>query len=195
MTILNQPMPFKFTQLEIPEVILIEPTKNCDSRGHFAELYKSTEFARVGIITPIVQINTSRSQKNTLRGLHYQLNPAAQAKIVNVAEGEIFDVAVDLRRGSPTLGKWVGRTLSADNLAAMYIPEGFAHGFCVLSENAAVVYYCTHEYSPANERGLSWNDPQINIQWPIKNPILSARDAGLPAFSNVESNFAYFAKT
>jgi dTDP-4-dehydrorhamnose 3,5-epimerase len=184
-------MPITFTKLSIPEVLLIEPTRIADSRGYFAELYKSTEFARFGVTKPIAQINTSRSQKNTLRGLHYQLNPSSQAKIINVYEGEIFDVAVDLRCGSPTLGKWAGRKLSADNLAAMYIPEGFAHGFCVLSENATVVYYCTHEYSLANERGLSWNDPQINIHWPIKNPTLSARDAKLPAFKDAEYNFSF----
>jgi len=173
-------MPFTFTRLAIPDVILIEPTVFPDERGFFIESYKYSEFAAFGIKEHFVQDNHSRSVKGVLRGLHYQRQPKAQGKLVRVVVGEIFDVGVDIRKGSPTYGKWVGEVLSAENKRMLYIPPGFAHGFCVLSEVAEVLYKTTTEYSPEHDAGIIWNDPEIGIEWPIEHPILSEKDAGLP---------------
>lgn len=173
-------MPFRFERLEIPEVILIEPKVFSDERGFFMETYKYSNFAAFGIKERFVQDNHSRSVKGVLRGLHYQRPPKAQGKLVRVLVGEIFDVAVDIRKGSPTYGKWVGVMLSAENRWMLYIPPGFAHGFCVLSEEAEVTYKVTEEYSPEHDAGIIWNDPEIGIDWPVEQPILSAKDAGLP---------------
>lgn len=184
-------MPFKFQRLEIPELILIKPVIFSDSRGFFMETYKFSDFAAFGIKERFVQDNHSRSLKGVLRGLHYQNPPKAQGKLVRVIHGEIFDVAVDIRKGSPTYGRWVGVVLSDENKLMLYIPPGFAHGFCVLSEEAEVIYKCTEEYDPLAEAGIIWNDPEIGIQWPIKNPVISDRDSRWPRLRDAVNYFVY----
>ena len=173
-------MPFQFQRLEIPGVVLIESQRFEDDRGFFLETYQMSEFSANGISQAFVQDNYSHSVRGVLRGLHYQKHPKAQGKLVMAPKGQIFDVAVDIREGSTTYGEWVGATLSADNHRMLYIPPGFAHGFCVLSEEADVVYKVTEEYAPELDRGIIWNDPDIGIQWPITEPILSPKDARLP---------------
>jgi len=173
-------MPFDFERLVIPEVVRVKPKVFADQRGFFMETYKYSDFAAFGIKEQFVQDNHSRSTKGVLRGLHYQKNPKAQGKLVRVVVGEVFDVAVDIRKGSTTYGKWVGERLSAENKRMLYIPTGFAHGFCVLSDVAEVLYKTTEEYSPVHDAGIRWNDPEIGIHWPIEEPILSAKDAALP---------------
>jgi dTDP-4-dehydrorhamnose 3,5-epimerase len=182
---------FRFERLRIPEVILIAPMIFPDERGFFMETYKYSEFARFGITEHFVQDNHSCSTKGVLRGLHYQKPPKAQGKLVRVATGEIFDVAVDIRRGSPTYGQWVAATLSAENKQMLYIPVGFAHGFCVLSEVADVVYKVTEEYSPQHDAGIIWNDPEIGIRWPLEKPIVSTKDAGYPPLRDADNSFIY----
>lgn len=184
-------MPFEFKRLQIPEVILIEARSFGDDRGRFLESYKMSEFATNGIPDQFVQDNISCSVRHVLRGLHYQVRPRAQGKLIMALQGQIFDVAVDIRRGSPTYGQWVGLTLSADPLQLLYIPAGFAHGFCVLSDEAVVSYKVTAEYAPEQERGIIWNDPVIGIEWPAKAPILSSRDAQLPLLEDADNNFAF----
>lgn len=184
-------MPFEFERLEITEVVLIEPQVFHDERGFFMEAYKYSDFAAFGMSEHFVQTNYSRSVKGVLRGLHYQNPPKAQGKLVRVIVGEIFDVAVDIRKGSPTYGKWLGIRLSAENKRMLYIPPGFAHGFCVLSEAAEVLYMTTEEYSPECEAGIIWNDPDIGIEWPIKTPILSLKDARWPKLENAVNKFVY----
>lgn len=184
-------MPFTFHRLGIRDVILIEARAFVDARGFFAETYKLSEFVRNGIFHAFVQDNHSRSKRGTLRGLHYQKNPTAQAKLVSVIRGEIFDVAVDIRRDSPTFGSSVGEVLSEDNHRLLYIPVGFAHGYLILSDEANVVYKVTSEYSPENERGIIWNDPQLGIHWPIKRPMVSEKDAMHPTLANADNNFLY----
>lgn len=184
-------MPFKFKSLEIEDVVLIEPNMFPDDRGFFLESFKQSEFKKFGIDENFVQGNHSRSSKGVLRGLHYQKKPQAQAKLIKVFCGEIFDVAVDIRKGSPTFGKWIGEILSAENHCMLFIPPGFAHGFCVLSESADIFYQVTAEYAPEHDRGILWNDPVINIQWRIDNPILSPKDANLPALSDADNNFVF----
>jgi len=201
-------MPFKFTRLEILDVVLIEPEVFLDERGFFMESYKYSEFAAFGIKEHFVQDNHSRSTKGVLRGLHYQKPPKAQGKLVRVIVGEVFDVAVDLRlargvrrelpdginkkanvpqgKGSPTYGKWVGVRLSSESKRMLYVPPGFAHGFCVLSEVAEVLYKTTEEYAPEYDAGIRWNDPEIGIRWPIEQPILSPKDAALPTLRNAQ---------
>ena len=178
-------MTFKFTRLEIPEVVLIDPEVFPDERGFFIESYKYSEFATFGIKEHFVQDNHSRSTKGVLRGLHYQNPPKAQGKLVWVVVGEIFDVAVDIRKDSPTYGTWVGVTLSAENKRMLYIPPWFAHGFCVLSREAEVLYKTTEEYAAEYDAGIIWNDLKIGIRWPIEHPILSPKDAALPTLRNV----------
>ncbi|MBU4305508.1 MAG: dTDP-4-dehydrorhamnose 3,5-epimerase [Candidatus Omnitrophica bacterium] len=182
-------MPFKFSNLAIPGVILIEPQIFEDSRGYFCELYKLSDFEKAGICTHFVQMNCSVSGKNVLRGLHHQLNPMAQGKLVQVAGGEIFDVAVDLRRSSPYYGRWVAEVLSSKKRNMLYVPQGFAHGFAVLSETATVLYHCTREYSQVLERGILWNDSRLKIEWPLKDPIISSKDMSLPPLESAENNF------
>jgi dTDP-4-dehydrorhamnose 3,5-epimerase len=175
--------------MRIPGVVLIEPRIFSDSRGVFVELFKASEFQANNVPMAFVQVNHSRSLKNVLRGLHYQLNPKAQAKLISVVHGEIFDVAVDIRRGSPTYGQWVGESLSEINKRMLFVPEGFAHGFCVLSEAAEIIYYCSREYAPEAERIILWNDPAIAISWPVKEPLLSVKDAAGAFLSKAENNF------
>ena len=182
-------MPFTFMKLDIPEVMLVEAKAFHDDRGFFLESFKESVFTSNGIDTRFVQDNFSHSAKGVLRGLHYQKNPKAQAKLVTALRGEIFDVAVDIRKDSPTYGKWVGEILSETNHKLLYIPEGFAHGFCVLSEIADVLYKVSREYSPEHERGIIWNDPEINITWPIDKPVLQERDSQLSTLKNADNNF------
>ncbi len=184
-------MPFHFERQAIADVVLIEPHKVGDHRGFFMETYRRSEFVAHGITDVFVQDNLSRSVRGVLRGLHYQQHPQAQGKLVMVLQGEIFDVAVDIRRESPTYGKWVGLLLSADRFQMLYIPAGFAHGFCVLSETADFTYKVTSEYNQALDRGILWNDPEIGIDWPIKQPTLSARDARLPVLAEADNPFVY----
>ena len=182
-------MVFSFLNLEIPDVKLITPKHYDDERGYFLESYKESEFVKNGINVKFLQDNFSHSIKDVLRGLHYQKGPKAQAKLVTALKGEIFDVAVDIRKNSPTYGKWVGEILSEKNHKLLYIPEGFAHGFCVLSNEADVLYKVNQEYSPENERGIIWNDSEINIEWPTNKPILHKKDSLLPTLKNAENNF------
>jgi len=184
-------MPFNFKRLKIPEVILVEPQVFPDERGFFMESFKESIFKENGINTKFVQDNHSHSIKGTLRGLHYQKNPSAQAKLVTALKGEIFDVAVDIRKGSPTYGKWVGEILSEKNHKLLYVPQGFAHGFCVLSEEADVTYKANNEYSPETDRGLLWNDPKVGVKWPIEKPITSKKDEQQPLLENIDNNFEY----
>ncbi len=184
-------MPFEFINLNIPDVILVKPKVFRDERGFFMETYKSSDFIKAGITQQFVQDNHSKSTKGTLRGLHYQLNPKAQAKLVRCASGEIFDVAVDIRKGSPTFGKWAGAKLSAENKEMLFIPEGFAHGFLVLSDTAEVLYKAGNIYSPEHDAGILWNDPEIAIDWDIDNPILSEKDQNHPLLKNSRNNFVY----
>jgi dTDP-4-dehydrorhamnose 3,5-epimerase len=184
-------MPFFFKPLDIPEVILVTPERFGDNRGFFMETYHREQFAAHGIDGQFVQDNHSRSSHGVLRGLHYQNNPAAQGKLLRVVQGEVFDAAVDIRANSPTFGKWVGEILSADNGRMLYVPPGFAHGFCVLSESADLLYKVTTTYSKDHERGIAWNDPTISIDWPIQNPILSERDTHNPSLAEADHNFVY----
>lgn len=165
----------KFTPTAIPDVIVVEPRVFGDHRGFFMETWEKNRFTEAGIAVDFVQDNHSRSVKNTLRGLHYQ-EPFGQGKLVRVVLGEVFDVAVDIRRGSPTFGKWVGEILSEENKRQLWVPPGFAHGFCVLSDAADFVYKCTEFYHPECEHTILWNDPAIGIEWPISDAILSDKD-------------------
>ena len=155
------------------------------------ETYKMPDFVAADIKANFVQDNHSRSAKGILRGLHYQNTPFAQGKLVRVGRGEIFDVAVDIRKGSPTWGKWIGVILSEENRNILYIPETFAHGFCVLSEVAEVLYKTTDVYSAEAEAGIIWNDEDLNIEWPVKEPILSEKDQKLPSLKNADIKFHY----
>ena len=184
-------MPFFFEPLTIPDIILITPQKFGDSRGFFVETYHYEQFAANGIDVHFVQDNHSRSAQGVLRGLHYQLNPMAQGKLLRVVQGEIFDVAVDIRLNSPTYGQWVGEILSAENGRMLYVPPGFAHGFCVMSQSADLLYKVSELYSPEHERGIAWNDPALKIEWPVQNPTLSARDTDSPTLAEAENNFVY----
>ena len=183
-------MSFVFKKLSIPEVILVEPKLYSDNRGFFFESFKEEDFFSIGI-TKMIQDNFSHSIYGVIRGLHYQKNPKAQAKLVTVFDGKIFDVAVDIRKNSPTYGKWVSEILSCENHKSLYIPEGFAHGFCVLSKEADVLYKVSNEYSLENEGGIIWNDPTINIPWSVEKPIISEKDSQLPLLENSENDFTY----
>jgi dTDP-4-dehydrorhamnose 3,5-epimerase len=165
-------------------VLIVEPTVHADGRGFFLETYHADRYRSHGIPGPFVQDNHSKSSAGTLRGLHLQLTHP-QGKLVRVIEGEIYDVAVDVRRGSPTFGRFVGVTLSDANFRQCYIPSGFAHGFCVVSPVAQVEYKCTDLYDPADEIGIAWNDPTIAIPWPIADPLLSSRDRRHPTLAEV----------
>lgn len=185
-------MPFTFTPLGIPGLILVEPRVFKDARGWFLEMYKRSEFAKAGIDAHFVQDNYARSVgASTLRGLHYQLEPAAQGKLIRVVVGEIYDVVVDIRRGSPTYGKWESVVLSEENKRMLWVPPGFAHGYCATSDVSEIVYKVTHEYSPTHERAVLWSDPQLAIPWPTKAPLLSDKDQKAPLLKDSESNFRW----
>jgi dTDP-4-dehydrorhamnose 3,5-epimerase len=161
---------------ELEGVLIIEPQAFGDDRGFFMEIFQKQRYRGAGIETEFVQDNISHSMRNTLRGLHYQ-HPHDQAKLVQVLQGEVYDVAVDIRQGSPTFGRWVGVNLSAENRRQFFLPAGFAHGFCVLSTTALFLYKCSDFYAPEAEGGICWNDPDLDISWPVKTPILSERDS------------------
>lgn len=173
-----------FIETGLPGVMIIEPAVFPDNRGFFMETYHQGRYGGRGIDVTFVQDNYSHSQRGTLRGLHYQRRHA-QAKLIYVITGEIFDVAVDIRRGSPTFGQWIGETLSAENRRQIYIPRGFAHGFCVVSEEADVIYKCSDFYAPGDEYGLFWADPAIGIAWPLQEVVLSEKDSRNPRLSAV----------
>lgn len=178
----------KAVPTELRDVILIEPPIFSDNRGHFFESFNHSQFQElVAQDVVFVQDNQSFSRKGVVRGLHYQLPPKAQGKLVRVVHGEIFDVAVDLRRGSPQFGKWVGERLSADNRKQLWIPAGFAHGFQVISDTAEVLYKTTHYWSAAHERSVRWDDPTIAIEWPLKSdPVISDKDRLAPLLHDAE---------
>lgn len=179
-------MPFRVTPLPgLPEVLLVEPKVFADQRGWFMETYKRSEFEAEGIRRAFVQDNHSCSAPGTLRGLHYQRHHP-QGKLVRVVRGRVLDVAVDIRRGSPTFGRWVSADLSAENHRQLYIPPGFAHGFCVPAEESEVEYRCTDYYAPDDERGIIWNDPEIAIKWSIDTPLLSPKDQTFPSLKGAD---------
>lgn len=175
----------KITPTEIPAVLLVEPRVFPDERGFFLETYHAGKYREQGLSAVFVQDNHSKSVARTLRGLHAQVAPHAQGKLVRCVEGEIWDVAVDVRRGSPTFTRWVARTLTADNFHQLYVPPGFLHGFCVLSETAQVEYKCTDVYSKEDELSVVWNDPDLAIHWPVAEPVLSPKDAAAPCLADV----------
>lgn len=184
---------FKFTETKINGVYIIEPKVFGDNRGYFMETYNKEHFAEAGLTMNFVQDNESSSSKGVLRGLHFQTKHT-QGKLVRVTKGEVFDVAVDLRKGSPTYGQWEGVVLSAENKKQFYIPEGFAHGFLVLSDHAIFNYKCTDFYCPEGEGGVLWNDPYIGIEWPldgIDNIILSEKDKVHPTLKDLNVPFEY----
>jgi dTDP-4-dehydrorhamnose 3,5-epimerase len=169
-------------QTAIPDVLMIEPVVRGDARGFFVEVWHEERYRSAGIDLPFVQDNHSRSGRGTLRGLHYQIQQA-QGKLVRVAAGQVFDVAVDLRRSSPAFGRWVGTILSGENHRQLWVPPGFAHGFYVMSDSADLLYKCTDLYAPQYDRTLQWNDPEVGVEWPLSGlaPLLSAKDqAGVP---------------
>ena len=183
----------KFLSTAIPEVIVVEPDVYRDDRGFFLETYHQERYRDGGLPGDFVQDNHSYSVQGTLRGLHAQLrNP--QGKLVRAVLGEIFDVAVDIRPGSPTFGRWVGETLSGDNFRQLWIPPGFAHGFCVLSETAHVQYKCTTIYDREDEIGLVWDDPEIGIAWPLESPLLSPKDKAAPRLADIMHKLAEYGK-
>jgi dTDP-4-dehydrorhamnose 3,5-epimerase len=185
------PMPVTISETEIAGVLVVETRAVSDDRGFFAETYSKPMFARAGLEPTFVQDNLSASRKGTVRGLHYQIEPHGMGKLVRAIRGSVFDVAVDLRRGSPTFGKWVGRTLTAENRLALWVPSGFAHGFVALEEDTLVFYKCTAIHTPEAERAIVYNDPAIGIQWPLQPSIVSPKDAAAPPLANAEYNFEY----
>lgn len=174
------------TQTALPGVVLIQPKVHGDVRGFFMELFHADRYAQAGVPSTFLQDNLSRSSKGILRGLHFQ-EPNGQGKLVQVVSGTVFDVAVDVRKGSPHFGKWVGYELSSDNRRQMFVPAGFAHGFCVLSDTADFLYKCTTLYAPQHEQSILWNDPDIGIEWPVKEPLLSKKDAVAPRLKDAAS--------
>lgn len=180
-------MDFKFEPLEIPDLILVEHEIFRDERGFFLESFREENFLKAGI-PRLVQDNHSRSPRDVLRGLHYQSRPAPVGKLVRCLKGSIYDVAVDIRPGSAHYGKWVGVELDDQNCRMLYVPEGFAHGFCVTSDDAEVFYKMTGYYSPPNDRAVRWNDPAIGIQWPCANPIISEKDKNAPLLADADHN-------
>ena len=184
-------MPFTFKKLDIPDVILITPKIFGDDRGYFVETFKQSEFEINGIKYDFVQDNESKSKAGVVRGLHYQLQPKEQGKLVRVVQGKLFDAVVDIRKGSPYYGKWVGVTLTAESKQMLWVPPGFAHGVCILEDNTTHCYKVTNEYSPENDRGILWNDPKIGIKWPIRDPSLSSKDQSQPTLEHADNNFTY----
>ena len=173
----------------ISDLVLLEPKVFGDKRGYFLETYSSQKYQEAGIALPFVQDNESFSRRGILRGLHYQLKQP-QGKLVRVGEGEVFDVALDIRVGSPTFGQWHGVLLSGENKRQFYVPPGFAHGFCVLSETATFLYKCTDYYAPGDEYGVLWNDSDLDINWPLSSePLLSEKDAILPTLKAIDPQY------
>ncbi len=178
----------KVTATSLPEVLVIEPDVFRDKRGYFEETYHVRRYREFGMGASFVQDNVSFSSKGTLRGLHFQY-PFPQAKLVQVLRGEVFDVAVDIRRGSPTFGRWTGIRLTEINMKQLYIPEGFAHGFCVMSDHALFIYKCSNFYNRETERGILWNDPDLDIDWPVKEPVISEKDGENPLLKDLPDEF------
>ncbi len=185
------PMPVTMTKTEIEGVLLVEVGKFCDARGYFTETYSKPVWEDCGFTENFPQDSMSLSAKGTLRGMHYQLDPHGMGKLVRAVCGSVFDVAVDLRRGSPTFGKWIGRELSAENHLALWIPSGFAHGFVALEENTIVYYKCSGVHAPEAERSLSYKCSEVGIEWPLEPTIISEKDAAAPGLAEAESNFEY----
>ena len=177
----------KVTKTKLPEVLIMEPDAFGDSRGFFLETWSKNRYEQAGILLPFVQDNVSFSSKNVLRGLHFQY-PHSQGKLIGVLSGEVFDVAVDIRLGSPSFGQWVGEILSVSNHKQFYIPPGFAHGFCVLSDTVLFSYKCTDYYSGKDDGGIIYNDPDLKIDWPVEAPSLSKKDAALPRLKDLPKN-------
>lgn len=179
-------MPFSFLPLKIKDIVLIQPEVFYENYYFFLESYKQSDFVRNGITEVFVQDNHSFSQKNVLRGLHYQLPPSTQGKLVRVVKGAVWDVAVDIRKDSPSFLQWEAAELSEDNNQMLYIPPGFAHGFVTLSDEVHLFYKCTAEYNPQLDRGIIWNDPEIAVNWPVENPLVSDKDKSLPFMRDAE---------
>ncbi|MED4113700.1 dTDP-4-dehydrorhamnose 3,5-epimerase [Priestia megaterium] len=174
------------------DAVLIEPKVFGDHRGFFTESYNKEMFQQNGVDMDFIQDNHSLSQQpGTLRGMHFQLNDKAQTKLVRVTRGAIYDVIVDIRKGSPTYGEWQGFILSADNKRQLLVPKGFAHGFCTIVENTEVQYKVDELYSPEHDRGIAWNDPALNIDWPFNNPVLSDKDTKHPTLAEADNNFTW----
>jgi len=182
----------KFLATQLPGVILVEPGVHRDPRGFFLESWRRDRWREGGVEAEFVQDNHSSSRRGSLRGLHAQLAPAAQGKLVRVVEGEVFDVAVDIRRGSPTFGRHASAVLSAENFRQLWIPPGFAHGFCVTSERAQVEYKCTAYYAPDCEIAVAWDDPFLAIPWPVREPVLSERDRRAPRLESLAERLPRF---
>jgi dTDP-4-dehydrorhamnose 3,5-epimerase len=185
------PMPVQFNPTRIPAVMLVETGRIQDERGFFSEAYSEGVWSKAGFSSAFVQDNLSKSAKGTLRGMHYQIVPHAMGKFVQVVSGAVFDVAVDLRRSSPTFGQWVGHTLTGDRPVAMWIPPGFAHGFLALEDDSFVYYKCTCMHTPEAERSLHYADPQVAVAWPIEPAIVSKKDHEAPTLDRAEYNFDY----
>jgi dTDP-4-dehydrorhamnose 3,5-epimerase len=184
-------MPVDITPTEIPAVLDIAVGRFGDDRGYFSETHSQEAWDAAGLNLTFVQDNLSKSAKGTLRGLHYQLEPHGQGKYVRVFTGSVFDVAVDIRKGSPTFGKWVGRTLTAHNNLAMYVPPGFAHGFIALEDDTLFFYKCTSFYAPQAERAILWNDPAIGIDWPLEPTAMADKDREAPLLADADFNFTW----
>ncbi len=184
-------MPFAIRPTEIPGVLEIESPVHGDSRGFFTEVFNAERWRPEGFSEDFAQDNVSCSARGTMRGLHYQIEPHGQGKLVRCLRGSVFDVAVDIRRGSPTFGRWVGRTLTVANGLAMWVPAGFAHGFLVLEDETLVLYKCTTCYTPAAERAIVYNDPAIGIVWPIPAEHFSPKDLAAPMLAKADYNFVY----
>ena len=182
----------KIRATAIPDVLLVEPAVFRDDRGFFLETYHAAKYADAGLGARFVQDNHSKSSRGTLRGLHAQ-EQHPQGKLVRVVEGGVFDVAADIRRGSPTFGQWVGEYLSADNFRQLYVPPGFVHGFYVVTETAQVEYKCTDVYHPNDELSVVWDDPQLGIVWPASDPLLSAKDRAAPRLDEIENRLPVYA--
>ncbi|MBN2311018.1 MAG: dTDP-4-dehydrorhamnose 3,5-epimerase [Candidatus Hydrogenedentes bacterium] len=184
-------MPVHFSETELDGVLIVECGVFRDERGFFSETYNQDIWHAAGFTRPFVQDNLSLSVKGTLRGLHYQILPHGMGKLVRAVTGAVFDVAVDLRRGSPTFGRWIGQTLSAENGLALWVPEGFAHGFVALEDDTYVYYKCTGTHAPEAERALRYNDPDVGVDWPTAPTVISDKDAAAPLLGEVETNFTY----
>jgi dTDP-4-dehydrorhamnose 3,5-epimerase len=185
------PAPVVIRTTELPDVLEVEAKVFPDDRGFFTETYNRDTWAAQGFEETFLQDNLSLSKAGTLRGMHYQIHPQAMGKLVRVLTGAIYDVAVDLRKGSPTFGKWIGRELTAENGLMLYIPEGFAHGFLALADDTLVYYKCTGTHAPDHERAVRYNDPAIGIEWPETPRIVSQKDAEAPLLADAEYNFRY----
>lgn len=184
-------MPFSFAPTAVPDVVVVETRRFADDRGWFAEAFKASDFAAAGLPTGFVQDNRSRSRRNVVRGLHFQRDPMAQGKLVSCGLGAVWDVAVDLRAGSPTYGRWVAEELTEDNGRMLWIPAGFGHGFAALTDVADLVYKCTEEFSAPHDGGIRWDDPDIGVAWPVDpaDVIVSDKDRSLPLLADTDPGF------